>query len=225
MKRYIKNMNMLTKEENDRLGKFKVCVVGCGGLGGYVIEMLARLGIGYLTVVDADKFDETNLNRQILSNTDTLGKSKSITAQERIKLVNPLVEVEPINKRVTKNNCEDIIKGHDVVVDAVDNIDTKIILQDTCSNIDIPLVHGAIGGWYGQVTTIFPEDKTLDILYVSRDKKGIEKELGNPSFTPGLVASIQVSEVLKVLIKRGKPLKRRVLFIDTFEQEYEVIDV
>ena len=223
MGRYDRNMNMLSKEENEKLKDFRVCVLGCGGLGGHAIEMLGRLGIGYITAVDKDVFEETNLNRQILSDMNSLGKSKALMAVERMKLVNPEVFVNAIVDEFNFENGKDIIKGHDIVIDALDNIEGKLTLQDICEELGIPFVHGAIAGWYGQVTTVFPGDKTLKFLYKKEMRKGIEKELGNPSFTPALVASIQVSEALKVLIGRGEVLRRKVLFINTFEQEYEII--
>ena len=95
MGRYTRNMETLSKEENDRLKEFKVCVVGCGGLGGYVIEMLGRIGIGHITAVDGDGFDESNLNRQILSDTYCLGKNKAVAAKERMERVNPLISLNP----------------------------------------------------------------------------------------------------------------------------------
>ncbi|WP_352417787.1 HesA/MoeB/ThiF family protein [Proteiniborus sp.] len=225
MKRYLRNMNMLSPEENASLSSFKACVVGCGGLGGYIIEMLARLGIGHLTVVDGDVFDETNLNRQLLSDMNSLGKPKAIVARDRINVVNPLVKVKVINGMLTEENCIEILQGHDVVVDALDSIDTRLLIQKHAEELNIPLVHGAIAGWYGQVTTIFPGDRTLDFLYSNNDKKGLEAELGNPSFTPALVASIEVSEVLKILINRGDLLRRKLLSINTLNQEYEIINL
>lgn len=225
MKRYLRNMNMLSSEENASLSKFKVCVVGCGGLGGYIIEMLARLGIGHLTVVDGDVFDETNLNRQLLSDMDSIEKPKALVARDRINKINPLVKVEAINGMLTEENCSEILKGHDVIVDALDSINTRLVVQRHSEELNIPLVHGAIAGWFGQVTTIFPGDRTLDILYKVKDNKGLEEELGNPSFTPALIASIEVSEVLKILINRGELLRKRLLIINTYNQEYEVINL
>lgn len=225
MKRYSRNMEMLSPEENHSLKNFKVCVIGCGGLGGYIIEMLARLGIGYLTVVDGDVFDETNLNRQILSDMNTLGKEKAKIAKERVKVVNPLIKVKTICTRLVEENAEDILKGHDVVVDALDNIPSRIILQNKAEELKIPLVHGAIAGWYGQVTTILPGDRTFDKLYSNDNTKGIEEKLGNPSFTPALVASIEVSEVLKLLIKRGDLLRKKILLINTLNQEYSIVEM
>lgn len=223
MKRYLRNMNMLSPEENASLSKFKVCIVGCGGLGGYIIEMLARIGIGHLTVVDYDVFDETNLNRQLLSDIDSIGKPKALAAKDRINKINPLVKVEVINGMLTEENCSEILKGHNVIVDALDSIRTRLVVQKYADELNIPLVHGAIAGWFGQVTTIFPGDKTLDLLYYNNDRKGLEEDLGNPSFTPALIASIEVSEVLKILINRGELLRKKLLLINTLTQEYEVI--
>lgn len=225
MGRYSRNMKMLTPEENNKLGECKVCVIGCGGLGGYIIEMLARLGIGIITAVDGDVFEESNLNRQLLSDMTTLGKSKAETAKHRIEVVNPLVHIRSVNERISEKNAHSILEGHDVIVDAVDNIHTRFIIQREAEKLNIPFVHGAIAGWYGQVSTILPGDNTLDYIYPSEDVKGMEQELGNPSFTPALVASIQASEVLKILINRGELLRGKLLLINTFDQSYELIEM
>jgi molybdopterin/thiamine biosynthesis adenylyltransferase len=223
--RYSRNMKMLSPEENDSLKGMRVCVIGCGGLGGHIIEMLGRLGVGYITAVDGDVFEESNLNRQLLSSVSVIGKSKALTAKERMAEVNPLININPIYDRLTMENGREIIKDHHVVVDALDNVDSRLNLQDLCAELKIPLVHGAIAGWYGQVTTIFPEDRTLDMIYFDRNIKGLEKELGNPSFTPALVASIEVSEVLKILIGRGELLRKKLLHIDLLTQDYTVINL
>lgn len=223
--RYSRNGSMLSQEENERLGSFKVCVVGCGGLGGYVIEMLGRLGIGTITAVDGDVFDETNLNRQLLSSEDVIGKSKAETAKERMKHVNSDVTVHWIHDFVTEANCEGIIGGNDLVVDALDNMSSRRLLEACCEKLGLPLIHGAIAGWYGQVSTILPGDRVLRHIYPSDENKGMETELGNPSFTPALVASIQVAEALKVLLGRGEILRSRLLTIDLLNQDYEVFDL
>jgi molybdopterin/thiamine biosynthesis adenylyltransferase len=223
--RYKKNMDMLSPEENASLAGQRVCVAGCGGLGGYVLEMLARMGIGNLTAVDGDLFDESNLNRQIFSHTGNIGLSKAIVAREQIELINPLVSVNAINDYLSKQNAARILKGHDVVVDALDSIPSRLLLEAEAESLNIPLVHGSIAGWYGQVTTVLPGDRTITYLYPEPNREGEEKLLGNPSFTPGLVASIQVSEVVKILIGRGNLLHKRILIIDTLTQEYEYIEL
>ena len=222
--RYSRNIATLSIEENESLSQRKVCVIGCGGLGGYIIEMLGRLGIGHITAVDGDVFEESNLNRQILSDVEMLGSKKALAAKMRMSKVNPLVKVDAVTERLIQANGKQILSGADVVVDALDNIDTRLILEALCEELNVPLVHGAIGGWYGQVSTILPGDKLLSRYYASRDLQGIEKKYGNPSFTPALVASIQVSEVLKLLIGRGELLNKKILHIDLLRQDYDVIE-
>lgn len=223
--RYNRNMNMLSPEENDRLKACKVCVAGCGGLGGYVIELLGRLGIGTITAVDGDVFDVTNLNRQLLSTEENLGRSKALAAEVRMKTVNSSVAVLPVQVFVTEENCDEIIRGHDLVVDALDNMEARRLLETHCEQQNIPMIHGAIAGWYGQVSTIMPGDGTLRKIYPPNDSRGVETELGNPSFSPALVASIEVAEALKVLLGRGALLRSRLLTIDLLHQEYEIFNL
>lgn len=224
--RYQKNMNMLSAEENENLATRRICVVGCGGLGGYIVEFLGRLGVGHITAIDGDVFDESNLNRQLLSDVKTLGKSKAQQAVDRMAIVNPLIEVLAITQRVTSENGLKLLADCDAIVDATDTISSRLELQEMAKELNTPLVHGAIAGWYGQVSTIFPGDDTLNLLYpAASQNSGLETELGNPSFTPALVASIQVSEVLKILIKRGDLLRKKVLYIDLLSQDYTVVSL
>ncbi len=216
---------MLSADENQRLRSFRVAVVGCGGLGGYLIEMLARLGIGHITAIDGDVFDVSNLNRQLLSMPNNLGKSKAVAAKERVLAVNPDVVVNPVHAFVTNQNAVEILSGHHVICDALDNITARLMLQEAAENLAIPLVHAAIAGWYAQVCTVMPGDKTLNRIYPEDLARGEEAELGNPSFTPGLAASFQVSEVLKILIGRGSLLRNKLLVINTLDNHYFTIDV
>jgi len=225
MNRYIKNQNMLSAEENLSLRNYSVAVVGCGGLGGYLIEMLARLGVGHITAIDGDVFDVSNLNRQLLSIPDNLGKSKAVAAKERVLAVNPEVVVNPIHTFMTKENAAEMLAGHHVICDALDNITARLMLQEAAENLAIPLVHAAIAGWYAQVCAVFPGDNTLRRIYPEDIARGEEAELGNPSFTPGLAASVQVSEVLKILIGRGSLLRNKLLVINTLDNHYFVLDV
>ncbi|MFZ5352454.1 MAG: HesA/MoeB/ThiF family protein [Bacillota bacterium] len=224
LKRYSRNVSTLSVEESESLVQNRVCVIGCGGLGGYIIEMLGRLGVGHITAIDGDVFEETNLNRQLLSDTESLGMNKALKAKNRMKVVNPHIEVTAITEKLTEVNGREILKGMDVVVDALDSIETRLLLEELCMELNIPMVHGAIAGWYGQVATILPGDKVLRNYYTGKDLVGAEKVYGNPSFTPALVASIQVSEVVKLLIGRGDLLRRKMLFIDLYRQEYDTID-
>lgn len=227
--RYSRNVCTLTKEECFTVKDFRICVIGCGGLGGYVIEMLGRLGIGHLTTVDGDVFDETNLNRQLLAKEALLGKSKAEIAASRMAEVNSEVDVKIVSEFLTEENARRIVAGHDVVVDALDNISSRLILEEACGQENIPLVHGAVAGWYGQVAIVMPGEGFLKRLYSGggwskdcRENKGSEVEMGTPSFTPAIVAGIQVSECIKLLLQKGEPLVGKMLTIDLETHDFDV---
>ncbi len=218
--RYQRNRQTISTAQQLRLFRSKVAVIGCGGLGGYAIEELARLGIGHITVVDPDIFEEHNLNRQLLSTLAVLGKPKVEVAVERIKEINPAVTVMPVMKVISKENGAVLLKGVNVAVDALDSIPTRLELADICKELNIPLVHGSIAGWYGQVATQFPGEDILGKIYPrSAGKKGIETELGNLSFTAGFVASIEAAEVCKILLDEGTSLRHRMLSINLLDLE------
>lgn len=221
--RYQRN-GIITYEEQLLMKQKKVCVVGCGGLGGYIIEMLSRFGIGTMSVVDGDVFDATNLNRQLLSTINTLGKSKAFTAAERVETIDSSLTIQVVATILDRENASDILKGHDVVVDALDSNSARLILLDACKELNIPLVHGAIGGWFGQVSTVFPEDEFIRSRVRGMANKGIEKLIGNPSFTPACIASIQVAEIIKVLLGRGELLREKIMFIDLLNNEIEILE-
>lgn len=225
MERYARSLGTLSMDEIETLKTSRVAVVGCGGLGGYVLEMLGRMGIGNLTAIDGDVFEESNLNRQLLAEDRLVGTPKCLAAQARMAAVNPEVKVRPLQEWLTASNGRELLHGHDVIVDALDSIGARKILQEVAEQLGTPLVHGAIGGWYGQVTVILPGDRTLDRLYGTGQQKGVEAQLGNPSFTPGLIASIQTSEVIKLLIGRGELLRHRVLRVDLLEHDYTLIEL
>jgi molybdopterin/thiamine biosynthesis adenylyltransferase len=224
MERYKRN-GIFTKEEMKTLFDSKVCIVGCGGLGGYILEMLSRVGVGNITVVDGDVFEESNLNRQILSTTTNIGKSKVHEAKKRVLDVNPDTVLTVVHEFLGTDNVSDIISGSDIAIDALDSIDIRLLLQEECENQRIPLVHGAIAGWYGQITTIMPGDRTLNRLYQNGQGEGIEAEIGNPSFTPGLVASLEVSEAIKVLLNKEEILRNKILYVDLLDNEFHILNI
>ena len=212
---------MLSCQDQRCLFSSHVAVIGCGGLGGYVIEGLARLGVGHLTVIDPDIFEEHNLNRQLLSSPAVLGCDKVAVAAQRVAEINAAVAVTPVVKAFSAENGLGLLAGAQVVVDALDSIEVRLQLADVCRQLDVPLVHGAIAGWYGHVATQMPEDRSIETLYAQAGaQKGIETKLGNPSFTPAVVAALQVAEVCKVLLDRGELLRHRMLTIDLLDMEF-----
>ena len=217
--RYLRNRDTISLSEQLTLAKSKVSIVGAGGLGGQVILLLARLGIGHLLVVDKDIFDETNLNRQALCNKNTLGKPKADVAAETVALVNKGVTIVSFPVSLKSSNAFEILNGSDVVVDALDNIPDRFMLEETCNKLGIPLVHGALAGFEGQIMTIFPDDSGFNSLYKDRradhDKaKSPESVLGVPALMPSLIATFQVMEALKIILKRGRVFRNSMLHVD-----------
>lgn len=222
--RHLRN-KIITKSEQNILRGKRVCVIGCGGLGGYVIEMLARFGIGQITVVDGDVFNETNLNRQLYCLMPTLGRSKAFTSAERVEAIDPEIRVNVVATFVQEDNVLDIIKGHDVIVDALDSNAARVIVMDACKVSGIPCIHGAIAGWYGQVSTVFPEDVGIRNYLMKANPKGVEMDIGNPSFTPAWIASCQVSQTIKVLLGKAELLREKMMFVDLLEDEVEILEL
>ena len=221
--RYERNIEALTAEEVEILHRKKVCVIGCGGLGGYIAEILARIGVLHITIVDYDVFDESNLNRQLFSTQDLLGESKVDSGIARLKAVNPDVVVVGIKEKLEEHNALEILSGHDVIVDALDNISARLILTKTASQLGTVLIHGSIGGWYGQVACVFPNDGLIEKIYKNvKGDRGVEKKLGNLPFTASTVASMQAAECVKVLLGR-EVQKNTLVQVDLLNQEFNTI--
>ena len=217
--RYLRNREAISLKEQLRLVKSRVAVIGAGGLGGQVILLLARMGIGTLVVVDYDVFDETNLNRQALSSMETLGKPKPEAAAATVSSINPGVKVIPCQVKLDSSNAPEILTGSNVVVDALDNVQDRFLLERTTKKLGIPLVHGALAGFEGQVMTIFPDDPGLKHLYRNEgaggDKsKRPESILGVPTLTPSLIATLEAMEVLKIILKRENIFRNTMVHVD-----------
>jgi molybdopterin-synthase adenylyltransferase len=223
--RYQRNRETFSSEQQLRLFKSRVAVVGCGGLGGYVIEELARVGVGEIAAIDPDIFVEHNLNRQILSSPNLIDVPKVKAAVDRVAEINPAVTIIPIREALGPLNGGRLVAGAHVAVDALDNVVSRLDLAQVCREGEIPLVHGAIGGWYGQVLTQFPGDRSIERLYAGREEgTGAEKRLGNPSFTPAVIASLEAAETCKLLLGIGEPLRNRHLVIDLLSMEIHTMD-
>ena len=222
---YIRNREALPPAGQLDLIRSRVAMVGAGGLGGQVILLLARMGIGYLTVVDHDVFDETNLNRQALCTGKTLGKAKAGEAAKVIASINPGVDVTPHRIRLEESNASELLAGSDVVVDALDNVRGRFILEKESKRLGIPLIHGAVAGFEGRVMTIFPEDDGMALLY-GRDEptdNGTltpEAILGVPTLTPALIATLQAMEVLNVILKKKKISRNTMFHMDLERAEF-----
>lgn len=214
MERYERNRNSITPAQQALLADKSVLVAGCGGLGGYVLEYLGRLGVGHLTAVDGDVFVPSNLNRQILCTQATLGRSKAAAAAARMGEVNPLVTVTPVQDYLTAQNAADLTAGHDLVVDALDSPGARLLLWQGARAAGIPMVHGAIAGWWLRVAAVFPEDTVLPALWAAEGAQGAEAGTGNLSFTAACAAAYEAAEAVKLLLGQGSPLRGAFLEVD-----------
>ena len=217
--RYARNIPALSETECLALRQKTILVVGCGGLGGHVIDQLSRIGVGALRVVDGDVFEETNLNRQLLSEVSLLGIGKAKAAADRIRKVNPEIMVEAVEEFLTEENAAVLLEDCDAVVDALDNISSRKTLAAACAKAGIPYIYGAISGWVAQAAVSMPGDGLIELLYpegtVLRDKSVL-------SFTPALCASLQVSLCVKLLT--GRPVETGTIYhFDLLNLELESI--
>ena len=218
--RYDRNKIALSEEECAELAKARIAIVGCGGLGGAVIEALARIGVGYLRVIDGDVFEESNLNRQLLCTESALGREKALVAAERISAINSEVEAEPIVSFLDEGNAAELLADVDCVVDCLDNLEARFWMAHACQNIELPLVYGAIAGWFGQVCTVYPGDPSFVSIYGEPFESGGEsqhKKLGNLPFTAYSIAAFQAAEAVKVVLDKPGQIRNRLLMVDLLD--------
>ncbi len=217
-KRYEMNAGTLGNEGQTQLLRSKVMIVGLGGLGGHVVEQLVRGGIGIVIGVDADSFDETNLNRQLYADLNSIGRRKTEAAESRVNLINDAVEFSSHTCEVEDLDYK-AYEGVDLIFDCLDSVPSKLHLQDMGERFAIPVIHGAIGGWYGQVAVVWPGSQLLTNIYGPR-QHGIEKELGNPPFTPAFISTLMVTEGIKVLLGKKHEVNE-ILFVDLLNNKWE----
>lgn len=208
LERYARNFNSLSQKEQSILFKSKIAIVGLGGLGGYVLENLVRLGVKNFHLIDRDVFEKSNLNRQILSLEDNVGKFKTDEAYNRAKSIDNEVNIKTFNDTLDRNSTH-MLKGVDMVIDCLDSVESRIELEALCDKLNLTLVHGAIGGYYGQVALSTPGNRIFHKIYKGSN---IENPLGNLPMTCMVTASIQVSLALKVLF--GKELEDKLIYIN-----------
>jgi molybdopterin/thiamine biosynthesis adenylyltransferase len=226
--RYCRNFYTYTPAQQIRLLKSSVAVIGLGGLGGTVMECLSRAGVGELILVDHDDFEDHNLNRQLLCTQDLIGSSKAQSAAERVMRVNNAVTVKSYTQFLDRSNAEHTLGQSQVVVDCLDSIDTRFVLETVARRIGIPLVSAAVAGLSGQVTAIFPEDTGLELIYGPRKtlnrSKGVETTLGCLPQAVMLTAAAESSEVINILL--GQPvLRNRLLMIDAATHTYDILSL
>lgn len=213
--------NMVLKEVGikgqEKMMKSKVLVIGAGGLGSPVIMYLAAAGVGHLGIVDGDKVELSNLQRQTIHTTDRINYPKAKSAQMFINQLNPNVNVKIYDKFLDSTNAKEIIAEYDLVIDGVDNFHSRYLVNDTCYFLGKPLIEAGIIGFIGMVTLILPkEGPCYRCLYPEFPANAVPtcKEAGVLGATAGIIGSIQANEALKYILGIGENLSGRVLFWD-----------
>ena len=212
----------------EKLRKAKVCVVGLGGIGNPVVTQLTAMGIGKLKIVDRDIIEISNLHRQHLYTENDIGKVKVEAAKERLEQINSNVEIEALPNSVTKYTAENIVKGFDIVVDALDSIDARYALNDACIKLNIPLIYAGALGMLGSICTIIPNKSAcLRCIFPALDEDDMptcSTEGVHPSILY-LVGGIQVSEVVKIIVGDKPTLENKLLYIDLNDLSLEKVRV
>ena len=222
-----RNIPAISKEEQERLTSKKVLILGCGGLGEYIALYLARLGVRQITAVDHDNYEASNLNRQLYSGPAVIGQSKvDITGNHIMESVPDTVFI-PVKEPFQEANAEKLVHGQDLVIDALDNLPSRLLMEDICEKEQVPMIHGAILGWNLQVTTCLPGSRTLHRLYTdisshANDDKSLKTSL---SFTPAACAAIQTAEALKLLTGQEPSLAGKVFIMNLQTMMTALIDL
>ncbi|MCS4542119.1 MAG: molybdopterin-synthase adenylyltransferase MoeB [Euryarchaeota archaeon] len=231
IKRYSRQiiLNEVGGKGQKKLRSAKILVVGAGGLGAPALIYLAAAGIGTLGVIDFDKVDVSNLQRQVIHLTKDIGKPKTESAKEFIESLNPNVKVETFQTMVTPKNVFDIIKDYDAVLDGSDNFPTRFLINDACVIQKKPIFHGSVFRFEGQVTTIIPgETPCYRCIFPEQPPEGLIpscQEGGVLGTVPGTIALIQSTEVLKYILKIGTLLKGRLLIYDAINMAFNEFQI
>jgi len=225
LERYDRQIIIFGTEGQEKLKRAKVAVVGVGGLGSPVAYYLAAAGVGTLLLIDEQEPELSNLNRQILHWEEDVGKNpKPLSAKWKLERFNSDIKIETFVGRLSRENIDDVLEGVDVIVDCLDNFETRFLLDDYSQEKGIPLVHGAIEGTFGQVTTIVP-GKTKSLREIFPSVKEKSEKFPIIGATAGVIGSIQVMEVIKLLTGIGEPLLNKLLLVDLAYNNFDVVEL
>ena len=213
-----------------KLKKSSVLCIGAGGLGSSVLLYLAAAGIGKIGIVDNDQVEKSNLQRQIIHETNKIGTLKIDSAQERIERFNPNTEIKTFNERINSKNILKIIKEFDVICDCSDNFGTRYLINDACLILNKPLVFGSVQGFEGQLS-VFNLNKNSpnlrDLLPESPSKESIPscEEFGVVGVSTGLVGVLQVNEIIKIIIKKGETLNGKIMIFNLLNMNIKKLNL
>lgn len=206
----------------------RVLVIGCGGLGSPVLLYLAAAGIGTLGIIDSDRVDESNLQRQVLHFAEDVGTEKVLSAAGKLRALNPDVELITYNEKFTPDNATKLISSYDFIVDCCDNFSTKYLIDDVCVQQQKPYSHGSVVAMRGEVMTYVPGNASYRTLFGGQpeDEDGVvSSQVGILGALAGVVGSIQATEVIKYFTGIGDLLTNRLLIIDGRTMSFHALKV
>jgi len=215
------NRGIMSETELEKVSQTRILLVGLGGLGGHLANSLTRLGIHSIVLVDDDRFSSSNLNRQLFSSTENLGEYKTDVVLRELKKINPDIELVAYHLPVQDIEVS-VFDTVDLIIDAVDEIKTKLFLETMGKEHHKPLLHGAIGGWYGQMGISLPGSNLIHDFYGGAGK-GLEKALGSPTFIPPIIANMMVAEMIKFLLGRSPNLANQMMMADLLNHEMRIV--
>ncbi|MBW2368848.1 MAG: HesA/MoeB/ThiF family protein [Deltaproteobacteria bacterium] len=204
----------------EKLKKGKAFVCGAGGLGSPIAIYLAAAGVGTITIADHDRVALSNLNRQILHGEADIGQEKVASAAEKLGRMNSSITIYSLTDTINKENAADLVAGHDVIIDALDNFRTRYILNKAALDLNIPLIHGAVNGFEGRVLTVIPGQSTC-LRCLSRGPVKDAAKFPVIGVAPGVIGAIQATEALKLLMGIGEPLTDRLLVYDGLRLKWD----
>ena len=217
------------EEGQRRLKSARVLLVGAGGLGSPAALYLAAAGVGHLGIVDADDVELSNLQRQVLHDTAGVGRPKVDSARERLRELNPFVQVSTYHARLTSANAMDVLRDYDVVIDGSDNFPTRYLLNDACVLLGIPNVYGSVLRFDGQASVLCaPNGPCYRCLFPEPPPPELApscSEAGVLGVLPGLVGMIQATETIKLITGAGEPLIGRLLLVDALRMRFRSIEM
>ncbi len=211
-----------------KLREGKVCIIGVGGLGSPIAQQLTAMGVGTLRIIDRDVIEISNLHRQTLYNLYDIGYPKAEVAEKKLKAINPNLNIEALTVSVNEDSVEDIVKGMDVVVDGLDSIETRYLVNRACIAEGIPYIYGAAIETIGSSTTIIPgKSPCVECFAPNLDDDQLPKcgvEGVHPSIL-SIIGSIQVSETVRILIGKAPKLAGRLVYFDVKDLSFDKIDI
>jgi len=217
--------DIISESEKYKIEKSHIAILGLGGLGGYILEYALRLGFNCISIIDYDIFEESNLNRQILSSEKNIGNRKIDAAIKRANSINSKATINYFYEKFDNFNAYKILEKVDIALDGFDNLESRITAVDTCRELNIPFIYGSVYSFYGMVSTIMPKNKTLEIIYRNYSEKNYETKKETVSFLPPLVASIQMSEALKLTLGKGETLENKIFTLNMLENKYNILSL